>query len=282
MSRPSECSSFPAFFRAEGEQLVPLRRATSGWGGSSGRAQLRGTAVSGALARAAERAAGDLDGAERFRPARWTLDLFRPGAMVPSTTRTTVVRAGRRLRLIDASFVQDDTVVARATLLLLATGGTSTGTTWTAPLPAAVPAPPRDLHPDPPDPTLYRSDADWTRDVHGHANAARTAVWFALAPLVEGEVPTPLEHAAVVADAANLTSSWGSAGVEYINADVTLALTRLPDPGDGAGLAATSRVESEGVATATTTMFDRRGALGAVTVSCLANGHEAVNPADNV
>ncbi|GAA4786744.1 hypothetical protein GCM10023200_21060 [Actinomycetospora chlora] len=274
-----DASAPPAFFRADGELLVPLPRATSGWGGPDGEGQLRGTAVSGVLARAAERAAGALEGAGRFRPVRWTLDLFRPGAMIPSTTGATVVRGGRRLRLVDAELVQEGRTVARATVLLLATGGPSAGAAWTGGLPETPPAPPPDLHPDPAEPALYRSDGAWSTDPRAHTNAARKAVWFPATPLVEGEDPTPFEHVAVLADAANLTSSWGTRGVEFINADATLTLTRLPAPGDGVGLVATSRVETDGLATATTTVFDRHGALGSAIVSTLANGAQAVDPA---
>lgn len=265
-----------AFFRAEGDLLVPLPRATSGWGGSDGRDQLRGTAVSGILARAAERAADSLDGAERFRPVRWTLDLFRPGAMVPGSTEATVVRGGRRLRLVDAVLVQDGRTVARASLLLLATGGPSSGSRWTGPLPATPAPPPTDLAPGDGEPILYRSDGDWSTDRHAHTNAARKTVWFPAAPLVEGEDPTGFQHAAVVADGANLTSSWGTRGVEFINADATMTLTRAPARGDGIGLHAESRVETDGIATGTTTLFDRHGPLGSVVVSTLANGHDAV------
>jgi hypothetical protein len=265
-----------AFFRAEGDLLVPQVRATSGWGRAEGRDQLRGTAVSGILARAAERAADGLDEAERFRPVRWTLDLFRPGGMVPGSTEATVVRGGRRLRLVDAVLVQDGTTVARASLLLLATGGPSAGTRWTGPLPETPAPPPADLAPDPDEPILYRSDADWSGDRHAHVDAARKTVWFPAAPLVEGEEPTAFQHAAVVADGANLTSSWGSRGVEFINADATMTLTRLPARGDGIGLHAESRVEGDGIAIGTTTMFDRHGPIGSVVVSTLANGHVAV------
>ncbi|MEJ2890344.1 acyl-CoA thioesterase domain-containing protein [Actinomycetospora aeridis] len=267
-----------AFFRVDGGLFVPLPRATSGWGGPDGAGQLRGTAVSGLLARAAERAAHELEGAERFRPVRWTLDLFRPGAMVPSTAQATIVRGGRRLRLIDAVLLQEGTTVARATLLLLATGGPSSGTTWAGPLPDTPEAPPADLEPDPVEPILYRSDDGWSDDPRAHTNDARKAVWFPAAPLVEGEDPTPFEHVAVLADAANLTSSWGTRGVEFINADATLTLTRLPAHGEGVGMIATSRVESDGLATGTTTVFDRHGPLGSAVVSTLANGRHAVDP----
>ena len=265
-----------AFFRAEGDLLVPLARATSGWGAADGRDQLRGTAVSGILARAAERAADALDGAERFRPVRWTLDLFRPGAMVPGSTEATVVRGGRRLRLVDAVLVQDGRPWPGRPSCCWPPAARPPGSRWTGPLPATPAPPPADLAPGEGEPILYRSDGDWSTDRHAHTNAARKTVWFPAAPLVEGEDPTGFQHAAVVADGANLTSSWGTRGVEFINADATMTLTRAPARGDGIGLHAESRVETDGIATGTTTLFDRHGPLGSVVVSTLANGHDAV------
>jgi hypothetical protein len=268
-----------AFFRVEDDLLVPLARAASGWGGPGGGGALRGTAVSGALARAAEQVADGLDGAERFRPVRWTLDLFRPGTMAPCRADATVVRDGRRLRLIDVDLVQDGRSVARASLLLLATGGPSSGTAWTGPLPDAPAAPSAELSPDPDEPALYRSDGGWSADARTHANDSRKSVWFPAAPVVEGEDPSPFVHVAVLADAANLTTSWGTAGVEFINADATLSLDRLPAVGEGVGLVAISRIETDGVAIGTTTVFDRHGPLGSTVVSTLANGDHAVDPA---
>lgn len=267
------------FFRAEGQRLVPLPHARSGWGGPNGPGQLRGTAISGVLARAAGRAADDLEDAARFRPVRWTLDLFRPGAMIPSTTEATIVRCGRRLRLVDAGLVQGGTTVARGSLLLLATGGATAGTVWSGPTPHIPSPPPADLHPVGVEATLYRSDdSGWTTTPEEHRNAQRKTVWFAAGPLIEGEDPTPLEHVAVVADSANLTLSWGTRGVEFINTDVTLSLSRLPAAGEGVGLVATARTEHDGIAVGATTMFDRHGALGTVTISTLANGDQAVDP----
>ena len=208
---------------------------------------------------------------------RWTVDLFRPGGMVPSRVEATVVRGGRRLRLVDVALVQASGTVARGSLLLLAAGGPTSGTTWTAPLPEA-PAPPEGVEPDPEEPTLYRSDGGWTADRHVHANPARKATWFPAAPIVEGEEPTGFAHLATVGDAANLTSSWGTLGVEYINADLTLSIARVPATGDGVGVSAESRVESDGIALGTVTVFDRHGALGSVAIATLANGSQAVTP----
>ena len=266
------------FFRPDGELLVPLPPASSEWGGSNGRGHLRGTAISGALARATERVAESLEGADGFRPVRWTLDLFRPAAMAPVGTEVSVVRQGRRLRLIDSTLLQDGRAVARASLLLLATGGPVHGHAWRSPLPE-VPAVPADLRPATDEPTLYRSEhVGWTGSAEGHENADRKGAWYLAEPVVEGEDSTPLQHVAFVADGANLVTSWGTLGVEFINADATLTLTRLPAAGEGVGLTAAGRVEQDGIAVGRATMFDRHGPLGTVMVSTLANGDNAVDP----
>lgn len=64
----------------------------------------------------------------------------------------------------------------------------------------------------------------------------------------------------------------------YINADVTLSLTRLPDPGDGVGVVAEQRTENCSAAVGTTILFDHSGPLGTALVSTLANGAHAVDP----
>lgn len=131
-------SYFKASTRDDRQVLVPTEWARSGWDANG---QIRGTAISGALAMAAEGIAAGLEGASVFRPVRWTLDLFRPAAMIPSTTDATVVRSGRRLRLVDVLFVQEGATVARGSLLLLAAGGAAGGTTWTGPASEVPPVP---------------------------------------------------------------------------------------------------------------------------------------------
>ena len=264
------------YFRAElsdgTESLVPEPRSRSGWGG---RGQLRGTAVSGALARAAERAAAGLDGSEGFRPVRWTADLFRPAALAPAVTAATVVRSGRRLRLIDATFVQDDLVVARGTALLLRTGGGSgAGEVWAGP-PADPPDVP-DLEPGE-EPMLYSSDGvGWSAQMSEHQNGARKRTWHLPETLVDGEKPSAFVRVATVADSANLAGNWGSAGVEFINSDLTLTLQRLPDADGGIGLVAQERREDDGIAVLRTSVVDQWGPVGSVVLSTLANSAAAV------
>ncbi|WP_063740044.1 acyl-CoA thioesterase domain-containing protein [Amycolatopsis jejuensis] len=252
-----------SFFEAErhpgGEILHPLPNARSRWGG-----QLRGMATSGILARAAERAAP-----AELRPVRWTVDLLRPARSRPCVTTTEVIRRGRRLCVAEARLWQDDVLVSKATGLFLAPGGTVTGKTWqpdTTPEP-----PPPDLHPGTAEPRLYYSDdKGWTNTPAPHQNASRKMLWTYPQELVLGERPTPFQHAATVADLVNVVANWGDAGLEFINADLTLALARTPADDLGLGLATVQRVEDGGLAVATAAVFDRQGPLGTVTGAALA------------
>lgn len=267
-------SYFRASTRDDRQVLVPTEWARSGWDANG---QIRGTAISGALAMAAEGIAAGLEGASVFRPVRWTLDLFRPAAMIPSTTDATVVRSGRRLRLVDVLFVQEGATVARGSLLLLAAGGAAGGTTWTGPASEVPPVPSLCLAGT--ERTLFFSEGTgWTTNPADHANTARKATWHLPVPVVEGTPPSPFQHAATIADSSNLVTNWGTAGVEFINADLTLSLTRLPDEAAGIGLVATQRTASDGIALGATTVFDGNGPLGMVVVSALANGTHAVDP----
>ena len=73
-----------------------------------------------------------------------------------------------------------------------------------------------------------------------------------------------------------MVTNWGANGVEYINTDIALTLAREP-AGIEIGLAATDRVERDGIAVGTATMFDREGPLGTVIVAALANARRTVN-----
>src|SRR3954447_5278576 len=101
-----------SFFTPEGDALVPTDFALSLWGDD----QIHGVALSGALARSLEQAVAEL-GRDDLRPARYSLDLFRPARKQPSRTSTRVVREGRRLCLVDTVMEQEGEPVARASAL---------------------------------------------------------------------------------------------------------------------------------------------------------------------
>ncbi|GEM31272.1 thioesterase [Nocardia neocaledoniensis NBRC 108232] len=249
--------------------LHPTPAAGSGWAGG----QMRGMAISAALAREVERRVAE-QGPTSLRPTRWTLDLFRAVAMRPCTVETEIVRAGRRLCLVDARLCQDGTPVAAARALYLAAGDARPGRCWSvdsAPIP-----PPPTWHRDPDTSRIYYSgDAGWDADPARHHNTSRNRVWHAAITVVDGEKATPFQFACAVADVTNVVTNLGSQGLEYINTDVTVAFSRLPI-GDEMGVSASDRHERDGIAIGTAELYDRTGVFGTATVTALT----ATQPAD--
>lgn len=260
-----------SFFRADGDVLVPLTLARSLWSPH----QMHGVAVSGALARAAERQLEEL-GHDHLRPARFTVDLFRPATMDPCTFTTSVVREGPRICLVDVTLLQDGRPVARAGAVFLKPTESASGEVWS---PSERPCPPPlALAPVTAEPHVpfIRSDADWSQDFGGHQNSDRKQTWQTGVPVVLGEPATPFQAAAGVADATSMITNWGTKGIEYINTDITLTLARLPT-GTQIGLLAADRVEQDGIAVCTATVFDRSGPLGTAVVTALANARRQVD-----
>lgn len=257
------------YFVAEDGLLHPQDGARSGWNDGT---MLRGSAVSGALAREAERAIGDDTG---LRPVRWTLDLFRPAAFRASSVSATVVRRGRRLALVDVELTQDGVRVARASAEFLRGGTPVHGRTWSRPVTVCVPPP--EIRPETTEPRVYYSEGvGWTGDPGPHQNAARKRTWHFPLPVVQGEPPSPFQEAAMAADFVNMVANWGDAGIEFINSDVTLSLARRPE-GDGIGLIAEQREEHDGISVSLAAVVDRKGVVGFAGVTGLANG-QTVDP----
>jgi acyl-coenzyme A thioesterase PaaI-like protein len=261
-----------SFFTSRGDDLVPADLARSLWSES----QMHGVALSGALARALERRVAEL-GRDDLRPARYTVDLFRPAAMDPCRTTTRVVREGRRLCLVDATVEQDGQPVARASALFLKVSDPPAGEVWE---PADAPQPPP-LELAPPTDELHvpwfsSEGVGWDPSFGAHQNSGRKTTWQVGVAVVPEEVPSGFVVAASVADSTSMVTNWGSNGVEYINTDITLTLARLPE-GREIGLVATDRVSHEGIAVGTATVFDRRGRLGTSVVTSIANAKRSVD-----
>lgn len=252
-----------------GEILTPLPLAAGKWGAG----RMRGLAVSGALARAVENALPDTE----LRPARWTLELCRVATMDACHADTRIMRQGRRITVVEADLIQNGVVVASARALLLRPEDDVTdGSVWAPP--SQWVSPPEDLRPVTVDPRLfYEESSGWTAEPTPHSDR-RNILWLLTYRIVEGEEPTPFQFAASAADVASLVGNWGSAGMQHINADVTLALARLPESPE-IGMAALDRVDSDGITTSTVTVFDRSGTLGTAVVCALANSKAAIDPA---
>jgi Thioesterase-like superfamily len=262
-----------ALFRAEpGDLLVPQDIARSLWKAD----QMHGVATSGALGRTAENAVLSA-GREDLRPARFTVDLYRAPSMGPCLLAATVVREGSRLMLVDATLSQDGEVRARASALFLKPSENPPGRVWA---PDDLPAPPplevAEVTDEPRIPFFFSPDVGWSQNFAEHQNDGRKVTWQSALPIVAGEKPTPFQGLAGVADSTSMVCNWGSNGVEYINSDVTLAISRVPISQE-VGIAALSRSANDGIAIGTAVVFDRAGVIGTTTITSLANTRRAVD-----
>jgi hypothetical protein len=262
-----------ALFRAEPSGvLVPQDIARSLWKAD----QMHGVATSGALGRAVENAVAAA-GRDDLRPARFTVDLFRAPSMGPCELDATVVREGSRLMLVDATLSQDGELRARATGLFLKASENPAGATW---LPADAPAPPSldvaEVTDEPRVPFFHSPQAGWSQNFADHQNDGRKQTWQTALPIVVGEKPTPFQGLAGAADSTSMVCNWGSNGVEYINTDVNLAISRIPISLE-IGIAALSRSVHDGIAVGTGVVFDRAGVIGTSTITSLANSRRAVD-----
>lgn len=265
-----------SFFTLDGsgdtaEVLTPTSAARSLWS----RDQMHGVAVSGALARAIERRV-DAEGRDDLRPARYTLDMFRPATMDRLTIETEVIREGRRILLVDARLLQGGETRARASSVWLLPTEDPAGQVW-APDEAPSP-PPLDLAPvtDQPHVPWFRSDAGWSQDFGEHQNAGHKTTWQHGVPIVPDEPASPFVSVASIADATTMVCNWGSQGVEHINTDITLSLARLPRTGE-VGLSALHRSHDAGIAVGTAVVFDRDGVIGTSMLTALANNRRTVD-----
>ncbi|THV09478.1 thioesterase family protein [Nocardioides caeni] len=237
---------------------------------------MHGVAVSGLLARTLELAVHDL-GRGDLVPARYQVDLFRPARMIGTTARATVVREGPRLVLVDAVIEQDGEIMARASATFLQPTKAPATTVWTSPDDRPTPPPPELLpaageHHVP----IFASERPWSNNFTEHQNSGRHQTWQTAMPIVADEECTPFQAVASIADATSMVVNWGRGGVEFINTDIGLALSRLPED-TSLGLRVTDHVTSDGVAVGTAEVFDRSGVFGTATVTSLANTRRTVD-----
>lgn len=243
----------------DGYEPSPLAR--SPWAAS----MLHGRLLAGLAARAIEHEHGD----EAFLPTRLTVDMFRSPPMAPITVRTARVRDGNRVRAIDATLSSGGHDVARASAVLLRRAEQPAGTVW-APVEWQVPAPERLPLPD----ARPGWEPSWeTRRITegGFDAVSQKRTWLRESrPLVAGEALSPLQRAAMAADIANPLANAGDRGLEFINADLTLYLHRLPRSA-WIGLEATGHQSADGVAVGSCDIYDLEGRLGYVAVCAVAN-----------
>lgn len=272
MKTPNERHEMvPAYFRRTAGGFEPLELSRSDWNWE----QLHGVAVSGLLACGAEDAIAAVDRAD-FVPARFHVDLFRPTRALPTTLRTEMVRNSSRLALVDVHLVQDDEITARASGLFLRPSENPDGELWS---PADRPGPPPvELAPQSDEPRMpfISSEQPWSNSFGDHQNAGRHAIWHTAIPLILDEPISMFQAVAAIADTTNMINNWGTGGISYINADLSLTLARRPI-GREIGLRTLDHVQHDGVAVSTAEIYDRAGSLGTTSVTALANARRSID-----
>ena len=245
-----------AFFLPDGDTYLPQPICRGPWDPGS----LNGRVVAGLLGAVVEAR----HGSPGWLPARMTVDMYRLPRFDPVRIETSVVRDGGRLRLVTASFVSGGVPMALATVQFLRVGENAGGSVWQ---PDGWDAPPPE--------TLAPPERGWEmwdfRPVSGaFGSAERRRGWMReKRPAVAGLTLTPFARVAAAADFASPFSHSGSAGLGYINTDVTLALHRLP-AGEWVGLEAGYHQADAGVALGQCRLFDEDGPIGLATCLALA------------
>lgn len=241
--------------------FVPNSIAHGGWGPTLG-----GQVVGGLLARAAEQQVPEED----LQPARLTVEILRRVASAPLRVTASVVRAGSRMRAIDAAMTQDGELVARASALYLRRGAQPDGDFFTT----AVTLPPLPEEParfDDSVPMFIRAYGNEDGDRFPWQHCGPRYAWLReIRDLVDGEELTPFVRAAMAVDVTASLTNFSTKGLAFINADYTLTLSRLP-VGPYIGLAALTHCSDAGVATGSAGLFDTLGPIGSGVSTAIAN-----------
>jgi hypothetical protein len=261
-------AAMPYFLRDE-NHYVPTEIARGGWGPS-----ISGHVVGGLLGWAVERAVDD----PQLQPARLTVDLPAPTALEPIELRTRVQHDRRRLRLIEAVLIQRGAPVARASALFLRRGAQPDGHVWSQ----TVQMPPLPTGHDGAQPSLFMRTYGWGAGIQnpdpefGDTPGPKYTWLHETRSLIDDEPLSAFTRAAMAADITASIANWGSRALQFINADYTLTLSRLPE-GPHIGLASLTHCSHDGVAAGSAVLVDHKGPIGSGVSVAIA--HSGFRPA---
>ena len=237
-----------SYFQSAGDGVSPRPHAHAPWGTD----MMHGRLLGGLAARALEAE----HGAPGWRAARLTVDLFRPAAMALVEIDVRPVRAGRRLKVVDAWISCDGHEVGRATAVFLAEDEAPPGRIW---------RPQQEPWPDPDsietsEPGSTDHDGWWFRTVRGgFGSGEQTRVWTReTTGLVDDETVSPFVRTALSGDIACPLANSSDEGLHYINADYTMLIGRYP-VGEWIGLEVAQQIDADGISMASATLVDQTG-----------------------
>jgi len=187
----------------------------------------------------------------------------------PIAVEAKIVRAGRRLAALDAAMLAEWRLLARARSLWLRPSEEPPGRIAHPPE-IAFPGPDT-FDTDPPREARPWPDPWDRRTVRPRGGKLPAAMWIRLAsPLVDGVAASPLIRAVAAADFANPEGNQGSAGLQFVNADISLTLHRLPRR-EWMLAVAVARGSEAGLAFAACSLADEKERFGGATVASLAS-----------
>jgi hypothetical protein len=221
------------------------------------------------LAREIE-AVSRIDGGQTVR---LSYDILRPVPVAPLLVSARVLRAGRRVELLEATLASEDgTPVMRVTSWRMRRDAVALPEDVVSAEPA----------PAPPETGRLSAFGFWTAEVGYHRALdwrfvagdfdvpGPATVWARLrVALVAGEPVTPLQRLLVMADAASGISAvldWTA--FTFVNVDLGIHLLRPPE-GEWMAMDAVTRLGDEGAALCTSELFDARGRVGSSTQSLM-------------
>lgn len=262
-----------SLFHFENDRYHPSRYTFAGWNNGT----LHGSPIAALLAHILEKERPD----EAMMLARLTVDLPRPIRQAPLRAATEVVREGKRIKLADARLYDGDTLVARASGLLLRRDTSGPGET-TLPAVQGIPrwdripsrhwedGPPNPLGDDPAGTTQYYRSVEVRRVTDPGAGPFRAWVRVPF-HLLPGTPLSPVVQAAAIADFASATGMLSRGRWKpFINPDITLTLHR-PPTGEWMCLDSASRGDFDGITSSSVNLHDETGLFGHSVVTGVSN-----------
>ena len=253
----------PAFFIPDGERFVSTESTRGPWS----RDYQHGGPPAALLTRALERVAGD-----GVLLTRVTFDFVRPVPVATLTVRAETVRAGAKVRRLQAALTTaDGTPLVQATAVALRTAPVlpaTLGDDDPTPLPPERSAPFQfEFFPD----AIGYHTAMETRVAAGTWGKGPVIAWMRpRVALVAGEAISPLQRLMTAVDSASgVAVVLEPAHYTFVNADLTVAIHRPPE-GEWICLDAATVAEAHGVGLTRARLWDARGAFGVSLQSCLA------------
>ena len=208
-----------------------------------------------------------------MRLARITADFLGPIPRDVVAIQTRVIRAGKRIELIEGTMTSGgrDVVVARAWRIVVGASGSVP--------PAATPPdtpPARGLEVEPPQWVRgwgYGESIEW-RYTMAHEDFGPKAAWARLrGPLIAGEALQALDRALVLADSANgISGELPMAQWLFVPPSLTVAIERYPR-GDWTLLEARTTLTDDGIGACVARLADDHGYMGHTLQSLVVQRH---------